>query len=79
MFGRKARRSAFDREVRLEIELLRKLHGDAAARVAREKAERPTNRTARRKVLEAAARQLDAGRVPQRSLIGRLFSNGAGP
>lgn len=74
MFGSKARRSAFDREVRIEIEILRKLHGEAAAQVAREKAERPTNRSARRRVLEEAARQLNNEPAPKRSLVGRLFS-----
>jgi hypothetical protein len=77
MFGSKTRRSAFDREVRIEIEILRKLHGEAAPRVAREKAGRPTNRTARRKVLEEAARQLNNEAAPRRSLIGRLFGAGA--
>lgn len=74
MFGSKARRSAFDREVQIEIEILRKLHGDTAAQVAREKAQRPTNRTARRKVLEEAARQLNNEAAPKRSLIDRLLS-----
>jgi hypothetical protein len=77
MFGSKARRSAFDREVRIEIEILRKLHGEAAPQVAREKAGRPTNRTARRKVLEEAARQLNNEAAPKRSLINRLLGAGA--
>lgn len=58
MFGKKSRRESFEREVKIEMELLRKLHGDEAARVAVEKAARPTNRTARRKVLEETARRL---------------------
>lgn len=81
MFGNKARRAAFDREVRLEMEILRKLHGDDAHRVAVEKAGRPTNRTARRKVLEEAARQLalqgdQPGGSPERkSVFGRIFGS----
>lgn len=78
MFGSKARRSAFDREVRIEIEILRKLHGDAAPQVAREKAARPTNRTARRRVLEEAARQLNSGAAPKRALIDRFFPGAHG-
>ena len=78
MFGSKARRSAFDREVRIEIEILRKLHGEGAAQVAREKAERPTNRTARRRVLEEAARQLNHEAPAKRSLIGRLLGGAPG-
>lgn len=75
MFGNKARRSAFDREVRLEIEILRKLHGDDAHRVAIEKAGRPTNRTFRKKVLDEAVRQLGgAGAAPPRKrLLEKLF------
>jgi hypothetical protein len=73
MFGSKGRRSAFDREVQIEIEILRKLHGESAGQVAKEKAARPTNRTARRKVLEEAARQLNNETAPPRSLVGRLF------
>ena len=73
MFGSKARRSAFEREVRIEIEILRKLHGEAAAQVAREKADRPSNRTARRRVLEEAARQLNNDPAPKRTLASRLF------
>lgn len=61
MFGKKSRRESFEREVKIEMEFLRKLHGDEAARVAVEKAARPTNRTTRRKVLEEAARRLQAG------------------
>lgn len=73
MFGSKARRIAFDHEVQLEIEILRKWHGDGAAQVAREKADRPNNRTARRKVLEEAARQLNQETAPKRPLTARLF------
>jgi len=79
MFGQRARRSAFDHEVRIEIEILRKLHGEAAAQVAREKAARPSNRTARRKVLEETARQLNNEAAPRRSLIGRLLGGAPGP
>ena len=79
MFGNKARRSAFEREVRIEIEILRKLHGDDAPRVAIDKAARPTNRTARQKVLEEVVRQLN-GQPPavRRGLVSRLFSGQAG-
>jgi hypothetical protein len=73
MFGYRARRSAFDREVQIEIETLRKLHGDGAAQVAKEKAARPTNRTVRRKVLEEAARKLNNEPEGLRSLAARLF------
>ena len=73
MFGNKARRSLFDREVKIEIEILLKLHGDGAAQVAREKAARPSNRTARRKVLEEAARRLNNEPPPRRTLVERLF------
>ena len=75
MFGKKTRRATFEREVRIEIELLRKLHGDDALRVAREKAVRPTNRTARRKVLEETARRLSGETAPEKkSFLGGLFS-----
>lgn len=75
MFGSKARRNAFEREVRLEIEILRKLHGDDAHRVAVEKAQRPTNRTARRKVLEEAARQLGGASAgePRKGILEKLL------
>lgn len=73
MFGSKARRSAFEREVQIEIEILRKLHGESAAIVAREKADRPSNRTARRKVLEEAARQLSNEAAPKHTPTARLF------
>ena len=66
MFGNRARREKFEREVRIEIELLRKLHGDDALRVAQEKAVRPTNRTARRKVLEETVRRLGNQTVPEK-------------
>jgi len=74
MFGNRSRRQAFEREVRIEMGLLRKLHGDEAARVAGEKAVRPTNRTVRRKVLEETARRL-AGEdaAPRKGLISRLL------
>lgn len=75
MFDKKSRRAAFEREVRIEIELLRKLHGDDAARVAAEKAARPTNRTARRKVLEETVRRLtDGGQAPPKGALERLAS-----
>lgn len=61
MFGVRSRQEAFEREVRVEIDLLRKFHGENAASVAAEKAVRPTNRTLRRKVLEEAARRLARG------------------
>ncbi len=74
MFGKKTRRASFEREVRIETELLQKLHGDEAARVAAEKAARPTNRTARRKVLEEAARRLSGQTSPgKKGLISRLL------
>ena len=73
MFGNKARRSLFDREVQIEIEILLKLHGEGAAQVATEKAARPSNRTARRKVLEEAARRLNNEPAPRRTLVERLF------
>jgi hypothetical protein len=71
MFGQKAQMD-FQREVRLEIEHLRQVYGADAARIAHEKAARPTNRTARRKVLEEAARQLEQpDRKAGKSLFGR--------
>lgn len=73
MFGIKARRSLLEQEVQLEIEVLLKLHGEDAAQVAKEKAARPSNRTARRKVLEEAARRLNNEPEPRRTLVERLF------
>ena len=74
MFGKRTRREAFEREVRIELELLRKLYGDDAARVAAEKAARPTNRTARRKVLEETVKRLSVETPPVRKgLISRLL------
>lgn len=74
MFSRKTRRESFEREVRIEMELLRKLHGDSAARIAAEKAARPTNRTARRKVLEETASRLDGKAPPVKwGLLSRIF------
>ena len=64
MFGRKSRRNVFERDVRIEIELLTKLHGENAAQIAAEKAARPTTRTRRRLVLEEAQRRL-SGQAPQ--------------
>lgn len=74
MFGRKSRRDAFERDVRIEIELLTKLHGENAATVAAEKAARPTNRTKRREVLEEAHRRLSGVTSPRRNgLLTALF------
>jgi hypothetical protein len=74
MFGVRSRREAFEREVRTEIDLLRKFHGENAARVAAEKAVRPTNRTARRKVLEEAARRLLSDARPAgKGILSRLL------
>ncbi|MDP1736997.1 MAG: hypothetical protein Q8L23_06100 [Caulobacter sp.] len=74
MFGVRSRQEAFEREVCIEIDLLRKFHGENAARVAAEKAVRPTNRTLRRKVLEEAARRLAGESAPARKgLINRLL------
>ena len=76
MFGKKSRRDSFEREVRIEIELLTKLHGENAPRIAAEKAARPTNRTTRRKVLEEAARRLAGTTDPVRkSFFGRLLGS----
>lgn len=79
MFGRKMHKAEFERQVDIEIEILTKMHGEDAARVADEKAVRPTNRTHRRKVLEEAARRLRGGqaRSPSSapSLMTRLFGN----
>lgn len=78
MFGRRMHRVEFERQVGIEIEILTKMHGEDAARVAGEKAVRPTNRTHRRKVLQEAARRL-AGRAgseaPPPSLMTRLFGS----
>jgi hypothetical protein len=78
MFGRKIRKADFEREVDIEIEILTKIHGQDAARVAREKAVRPTNRTHRRRVLEEAVRRLDE-RIPpaqpRASLMTKLFGS----
>lgn len=76
MFGRKERSQDLEREVKLEVEILKKLHGDDAPRVAREKASRPTNRTFRQKVLDGAARQLESGGGSQqapKSVLERLL------
>lgn len=74
MFGRNARRDSFEREVRIEIEILSKLHGDDAGRVASEKAARRSNRTQRRKVLEETARRLNGHPpTPAGGLLSRLF------
>lgn len=55
-FGRDKR--DLEREIRIEMEYLTKLHGDDASRIALEKAGRPNQRTMRRRVLAAAARRL---------------------
>lgn len=76
MFGRKERSRDLEREVNLEIELLKKLHGDDAPRVAREKAQRPTNRTFRQKVLDAAARRLEGEKpTSPRGVLERIFGS----
>lgn len=73
MFGRKTQEAAFEHEVLLEMEFLRKLHGDDAVRVAGEKAGRPENRTRRRLVLEEVARRGAAAETrPARTAPGRL-------
>ena len=74
IFDWQRRTKIFWHEVRTEVELLKKFHGDDAARIAAEKAARPTNRTFRRKVLEEAARQL-SGKPPepQKRFIGNLL------
>ena len=77
MFGRNPRRESFEHEVQIEIELLTKLHGDEAGRVAREKAARPTNRTVRRKVLEETARRLNGHAAsPGKRFLSRIFGGG---
>jgi len=74
MFGLNARREKLEREVRLEIDYLRKLHGDEALAVAREKLERPTNRTNRRRILKETVRRLSPDQpLAGRGLIRRLF------
>lgn len=74
MFGNKAREKTFEHEVLLEMEFLRKLHGDEAADIAAHKAVRPQNRTHRRKVLEEVARRLAGEDQPaKRSFFGRLL------
>lgn len=74
MFGNRSQRESFEREVKIEMELLQKLHGDEAARVAAEKAVRPTNRTLRRKVLEETARRLSRPLKPStKGFLGRLL------
>jgi len=74
MFGKKTNETWFEHEVLLEMEFLRKLHGDDAARVADEKAARPENRTRRRRVLEEVARRLSGvDHPPKRGFFGRLL------
>lgn len=76
MFGNGSRRETFEREVRIEMEHLRKLHDDDAPRVAAEKAVRPTNRTLRRKVLEETARRLSGPLKPARKrFLSRLLGS----
>ena len=74
MFRPVSRREDFEREVRIEVEYLTKLHGEEAARVAAEKADRPGNRTQRRKVLVEAHRRLsgDATRT-RKGLLNLIF------
>ena len=74
MFGVRARGETFENEVKVEMAFLRKLHGDDASRVAREKAVRPSNRSARRRVLEEAARRLNGVETAEsKSLLSRLM------
>ena len=76
MFGQRSRRESFEREVKIEMEFLRTLHGEEAPRVAAEKAARPTNRTTRRKVLEEATRRLSNPPEPARKgFFSRLLGN----
>lgn len=73
MFGSSRGSDDFQREVVVEVQYLTKLHGEDALRIAREKADRPELRTQRRKVLEAAVRQLE-GQPEKKGLLGRLFN-----
>lgn len=61
LFTWRIRNDDFEREVRLEVDYLRRLYGVDAARIASEKAARPNIRSLRRKVLEAAAVRLAKG------------------
>lgn len=68
-------RGDFERDVAIEVKYLQVMHGEHALSVARCKAIRPSNRTSRRKILEAAVRQLERERRPApRGLLGRLFN-----
>ena len=72
--GNKPREKVFEHEVLLEMDFLRKLHGDEAASVAADKAVRPSNRTHRRLVLEEVARRLAGANQPvKRSFFTRLL------
>ena len=74
MFSNKAREKTFEHEVLLEMEFLRKRHGDDALVVAQAKVVRPENRTHRRKVLEEVARRLSGqDRPAKRSFFNRLL------
>ncbi len=71
MFGRNGSQGDFARDVATEVEYLKNLHGEEALAVARQKAARPSLRTRRRKVLNAAVERLEG--KPPRTLLGRLF------
>lgn len=71
MFGRNGSSGDFARDVAIEVEYLKNLHGERALTVAREKAARPEIRTHRRKVLNAAVERLEG--KSGRRLLGRLF------
>lgn|GEM_PF-6862057 len=75
MFGQLGGKGDFHRDVAVEMDYLTRLHGDDALRVAREKAARPNIRTARRKILEAAAQRLEnPGKLPNKRFLG-LFGS----
>lgn len=71
MFGRNDSSGDFARDVAIEVEYLKSMHGDQALTVAREKAARRSIRTHRRRVLNAAVDRLEG--KPERKLFG-LFS-----
>ena len=66
MFSNKAREKTFEHEVLLEIEFLRKRHGEDALLVAQAKVVRPENRTRRRQVLEEVVRRLAGANRPSK-------------
>lgn len=55
-FGKAA--SDFEREVKIELDYLKKVHGADALRVALEKSRRPGQRTFRRHVLDEVVKRL---------------------